>query len=810
MDKDAQFLKRLLATFKVEAEEHLKGIISGLIELEKSGGAQGEEELVERVFREAHSLKGAARAVNLAEIESLCQAMESIFAAMKRQELKPSERLFDLLQETLDFLGRILPAADGERTHEEKTRQIELIRRLTGVSKGETADEETAKAGTGDVERGTREQTEIGEEARAAEAPQQVQGPRTPNLEPRTSNFEPVTPNPEPQTPIPVPRTSSPVPALAETVRVSTAKLSSVLLQAEEMLSAKLAAGQRALDLRGANTAFGAWKKEWAKVHPLFQELGQGARPTANGDRGAGNGELHRSLTKLFDFLEWNNTFVASLETRLKAEAKSAERDSRTLGGMVNNLLEEMKKVLMLPFSSLLEILPKLVRDLSRDGGKEVELVIRGDEIEIDRRILEEMKDPLVHLVRNCIDHGIEKPEERTQKGKPPHGTVTVAVAPKDSKVELTVRDDGVGISLGRVRAALLKAGSLPREKVENLTDQELLPYVFQSGVSTSPIITELSGRGLGLAIVREKVEKLGGTVSLETAPEAGTAFRIVLPLTVATFRGILVQVGEGIFVLPTMHVERAVRLKRTELKTVENRETIRVDGEPVSLVRLANVLELADRTTELPELIQAVLVCAAGTRIAFLVDEVMGEQEVLLKSFGRQLSRVRNVAGVTVLGSGMVVPILNAPDLLKSAVKAASFATAREAAAGVEEIAGRRPSVMVVEDSITTRSLLKNILETAGYSVATAVDGIDAFTRLKSEEFDIVVSDVDMPRMNGFDLTAKIRDDKGLTEMPVVLVTALASREDRERGVDVGANAYIVKSSFDQSNLLEVIRKLI
>jgi two-component system chemotaxis sensor kinase CheA len=429
---------------------------------------------------------------------------------------------------------------------------------------------------------------------------------------------------------------------MTATVRVSTARLSAVLLQSEEMLSAKLAAGQRALDLRRANAAFGVWKKEWAKVQPFLQEIRPTTRTGANSGGIAGNGGNHRSLTKLIDFLEWNQSFVGSLEAAFAGEARSAERDGRALGSMVNNLLEETKKVLMLPFSSLLEVLPKVVRDLSRDSGKEVDLVIKGEEIEIDRRILEEMKDPLVHLVRNCIDHGIETPAERLEKGKAQHGTITVAVAPRDNKVELTVHDDGVGISLARVRAAVLKLGVLSREKAEDLTDRELLPYVFHSGVSTSPIITELSGRGLGLAIVREKVEKLGGTVFLQAAPLAGTTFRLVLPLTVATFRGITVRVGDRLFVLPTMHVERVVRLKRTELKTVENRETIQVNGEAVSLTHLADVLELTATpvTVESRELVQVVLLAAAGTRIAFLVDEIMGEQEVLLKNFGRQLSR--------------------------------------------------------------------------------------------------------------------------------------------------------------------------
>jgi two-component system chemotaxis sensor kinase CheA len=351
----------------------------------------------------------------------------------------------------------------------------------------------------------------------------------------------------------------------------------------------------------------------------------------------------------------------------------------------------------------------------------------------------------------------------------------------------------------------------VPREKAEQLTDRELLPYIFHSGVSTSPIITEISGRGLGLAIVREKVEKFGGTISLETAPDAGTGIRIVIPLTVATFRGILVRVGGQVFVVPTMHVERAVRLRREEIKTVENRETMHFNGHAVSLARLAHILELlpGKKAAEAADLLPAVVLNAGGTTIAFLVDEVLGEQEVLLKGLGRQLSRVRNVAGATVLGSGGLAPVLNVPDLLKSAVKFSAASSLMEAAAGTgEAVAGKR-SVMVVEDSITTRTLLRNILEAVGYDVVTAVDGLDALTKLKAAEFDIVVSDVDMPRMNGFDLTARIRADRKLGELPVVLVTALESREDRERGIDAGANAYIVKSGFDQGNLLEVIKRL-
>jgi len=478
---------------------------------------------------------------------------------------------------------------------------------------------------------------------------------------------------------------------------------------------------------------------------------------------------------------------------------------------MVDGLLEDMKKALMLPVSSALEMFPKFVRDLSRDRGKEAELLVQGGEIEIDRRILDEMRDPLIHLVRNCVDHGIETRAERARRDKPPQGTIALAIARRNgSRVEIQVSDDGAGIDTGKLREAARKLGLLSFEDAGRGGEQDLLPLVFQSGVSTSPIITDLSGRGLGLAIVREKVERLGGSISVETRPGRGTAFRVVLPLTLATFRGLHVKAGGERFVLPTAYVEQAARLKKEEIKTVENRETIRWNGQAVALARLADALELPRGKGVEPsgDTVQIVVLGSADRRIAFQVDEVLEEREVLVKTLGRQLSRVRNIAGATVLGTGKVVPILDVPDLLRSAAKAAAAPAAAAAEGG--EVAAESKSILVAEDSITARTLLKNILESAGYNVATAVDGIDGFTQLKTERFDLVVSDVDMPRMNGFDLTAKIRADKALAELPVVLVTALESREDRERGIDVGANGYIVKSSFDQSNLLEVIGRLI
>jgi two-component system chemotaxis sensor kinase CheA len=748
--REDEFREQLRATFKVEAEEHLQAIGAGLLALEKAPAPKERRSLVETVFRAAHSLKGAARAVNFTEIESICQSLEDVFASWKRQESAPSPATLDELHRALNTITSAL-AAPG------------------------------ASSGTGTS-------------ALASPAGASVDAAR---LEAATAELvPPLAPGQAEKAPF------------VETVRIAVAKLDARLLEAEEMLTAKLTAGQRVDDLRELAGLFEAWRKERVAVEPEARALRQALDRAAPGRAGP---QLAPRVAGLLELFEWSLDYFKSLENKVAALTQTAEQDRHVVGKLVDDLLEDSKKLLLLPFATIAAPFPKLVRDLCRDQGKEADLAIRGEEIEIDKRVLEEMKDPFIHLLRNCIDHGIETPEERDRLGKPPRATISLAVSQLNgNKVELVVSDDGAGIDIGKVKESAVKHGLVPAEEARRLGEPEALELIFQADVSTSPIITQLSGRGLGLAIVREKTEKLGGAVSVESRRRAGTTVRITLPVTLATFRGILVEAADRLFVVPTAQVERVARVKPADIQTVEGRETISLDGRAVALARLDATLELTrpSRGGEPPAAVPVVILGAGEQRIAFAVDAVLEEHEVLVKRLGKPLARVRNIAGATVLGSGQVAPILNVADLLKSARKTGSAATRVAAEARPAEAQPR--TILVVEDSITSRMLLKGILESAGYRVKTAVDGVEAFTTLRAERFDLVVADVEMPRMNGFDLTAKIRADKKLAELPVVLVTALEAREDRERGIDVGANAYLVKSSFDQSDLLEAVRRLI
>ena len=751
MQPEAEFVRDLRAAFQVEAAEHLQAISAGILELEKKPASERLPVLIESVYREVHSLKGAARVVNMPGIEALCQAMESVFSRWKQGRALPPTEVFDVLYQGVDQCSQMLSHADAAAPGQIS----ELVRRIAALPDSPAAD----------APRADRD---------AARSVQQA--PAAPAEEDKGLTA-------------------------ADTVRIAVSKLDALLTGAEELLSVKLTTGQRAAHLRETMACFESWKREWGRLQPAVGAIRQKTGHPAQA--------ADPDLDGVMNFLAWNQDTIKAWEERLRGLTRTAEQDYRVAGALVGNLLAESKDLLMLPCASALGGLPKLVRDLCRDQGKKADLIVRGAEVEIDKRILEAMKDPLMHLARNCVDHGIELPSQRERNHKPARAAITLAIAQCDSgKVEIVVSDDGGGIDTAEVKRAAVRNGVLSAAAAEKLTERERLDLVFESGVSTRHAVSEISGRGLGLAIVRQKTEELGGRVSVATVRGKGTTFRVLLPLALATFRGILVESGGQMFVLPVANLERVARVRFAEIRTVENREAVTLADRVLSLARLDSILGLPRVVNPGATATDVVVLSAGDQQLALAVDAVLREEEVLAKKLGSPLSRVRNIAGATVLGAGAPVPILSATDLMKSAL----IARAPQPPAGAVAKAAvtSRRSVLVVEDSMTARMLLKGILESAGYQVRTAVDGFDAWMALSEHMVDLVVSDVDMPRMNGLALTARIRGDKKMNGLPVVLVTALASAEDRARGVDVGAYAYIVKSTFDQSNLLGVVKRLI
>jgi two-component system chemotaxis sensor kinase CheA len=810
--EDGEFLRRLLETFRVEADEHIDVLADGLVELERLPEAPAQLTLVETLFREAHSLKGAARAVELTTIESICQAVESVFAAWKRQEIVASAALFDTLNEALDALRAASAGGNGGIADAEE--RAALIQRLLRLAEPGSRGAAAVKPDDAATKASVKAPAAKGP-ARAAPAPaakpvaESPAKPAAPPAEPlkEAARRERMAPLPAPQPE--APRTYADVSAQADTIRVSMAKLTDLMLRMEELVSVKLMSRQRALELSEIVDALAMWKKKRHSMRAGLKEPEQGVwflGETADASKWDGR---RRRSDKFVEYMDWDTAFVSDLAERVGRLAMIADGDHRMLAPLVDDLLDEVKSVVMLPFSSLSHSFPKMVRDLARAENKAVDLSVHGGDVEIDRHVIETIKDPVIHLLRNCVGHGIEAPDVRAKRGKPVRGSVKIAVNRLEgNKLEITIADDGAGVDPQRLRQVALKAGVRTHAEIEAMDDEQAMMLMFESGVSTNPIVTDVSGRGIGLAIVQEKAEQLGGTVTVSATPGAGTTFSLVVPATVATSRGVIVRVSDWSFVLPTVHVDRATRVGLDEVVSIESKETVIVDGETLPFVYMHDILGVPQRPRQDGvEHIPVVVLGVGADRIAFAVDWVIGEQEVLVKTLGPQLEYLPFISGATVLDSERVTPILYVPDLIRAVVQGAVRATSTVATR--IEAAPQRRTILVAEDSITSRTLLKNILESAGFKVKTAVDGVEALAVLKAEEVDLLISDVEMPRMNGFDLTLKVRADQKLDALPVMLVTSLETKEDRERGVEVGANAYITKGSFDQTTLLETARRL-
>ena len=500
------------------------------------------------------------------------------------------------------------------------------------------------------------------------------------------------------------------------------------------------------------------------------------------------------------------------------AEARAPGRDDiRRLEHVAAELHDGVRRLRMVPVGVALAGLPRLVRDTATACGRQARLELTGESTEVDRSVLERIAGALTHLVRNAVDHGLEDPAGRAAAGKPAVGTVSVRAREERNTLLLEVADDGAGIDVDAVRRRGVELGLVAAEQAVAAG----LDLVFRPGFSTAGRITELSGRGVGLDAVTATVESLQGTVAVATEPGAGTTFTVTLPLTLATTRCLVLRAGGRTMALPLATVSRVARVGDEAVGRSGGRAALRGPGAPVALAGLADVLGLApagergDAGRGGPARLAVISATGGGPATGVLVDEIRGEEEIVVNTLPPPLRRVRFTAGATVLGTGEVVPVLHAGEVFRAALAhgapGAGGPGAEPAGDAVEPAPAGAPKVVVVaDDSVTTRTLERVILESAGYEVRAAADGAQALALVQAGGCDAVVSDVQMPVLDGFALCERLRADPRFRDLPVVLVTALGSRSDRERGVAVGADAYIVKGEFDQETLLATLRRLL
>ncbi|HHQ49460.1 MAG TPA: hybrid sensor histidine kinase/response regulator, partial [Acidobacteria bacterium] len=704
------------------------------------------------LFRAAHSLKGAAAMVEMGEVQRLAHAMEDLFGAIREGRLEPGEDVIDLLLAGTDGLRTALAAEPGDGAV--AGRVDRLVAALSAAAEGGAVSQPGKPGGQDRTKAGEPPPAPPAAETGAA-APEAEAG-RVQEAARRVSPAE---------THIHVP--SAAVDELVE-------RLAEVGIGARgfDQLPVRIAAVER-------------------RVRGLAERL------AALGREGS------RDASREFESLAGLREAVGELRDELATWALEARRQVEEQARLVAEARDAAQDLRMLPMSTLLQRFPRVVRDTARRCGKRVELVTSGGDVRLDREVLERLADPLAHLLRNAIDHGIEEPAARREAGKPETGRVEIVARQRGRLVEVEVRDDGRGIDVEALQARALAAGLIEQDGVGNRSREDLLRLAFSTGLSTARRVTELSGRGVGLDVVRANLETLQGRVEVRSEPGRGTVFTLTVPLSLATSFAVLVSCGGTVLAFPAGTVDRVLRVALEELATVDGWPVVRIGGHPVPVADLGAVLRLGEVAQE-PGPRPVVVAGVVEHRMAFVVEKVEDSRELVISELGPQARNIPVVAGGALLPDGRPVIVLDVGAVIDACI-------ARGKGAAVSgRTRRRRRRILLADDSLTTRALEKTILEGAGYDVVAVPGGEEAWNELRSGEFDAVVSDIEMPGLDGFGLTRKIRSDPVRRDLPVVLVTSLESQADRQRGLEAGADAYIVKRTFDQRELLETLERLI
>ncbi len=577
-----------------------------------------------------------------------------------------------------------------------------------------------------------------------------------------------------------------------ESVRVSVARLDSLLAQAGELTVGRIRIEERLRDLRDLLGRRNLERRNSRHSRTLRRRL-------------QGLADENRDVAAVLGLLETSEENTRRALDKLEDVLNRLAGDLAQLRTVNTTIEDEVLSVRLLPAAMLFPPLERLVRDLGQQLGKQVRLITLGGSIGIDRKILEGLRDPLMHMIRNAVDHGLELPNVRGELGKPSEGTITLSVNSSGGMVTLNLSDDGNGMDAQRILKKAEEKGII--QSALTYDPKLALDLIFEPGFSTAAAVTDVSGRGVGMDVVRQNIRALSGTVSVQSQLGAGSHFVMRVPAQLATVRVLLVRVGHDSFAVPTASIERTGRVKVEGIHQLEGRSVIILEGRPIPLVELGSVMDVPFEAGE--SWTPYFILRRDDDRLACTVDAMVGEQEVVVKKLSYPLEKFAPLEGAAVLGSGQLVSILSSTHLIERGLR--REIRVRRDLKIAPTVAARVPRIMVVDDSITSRTLERSILEAAGFETITAVHGAQALEFLRrGEHVDLVVSDVEMPELDGFGLTSEIRRDPRLAQIPVILITSLNAPEHKERGAMAGADAYIVKGEFDQGVLLETINRLL
>jgi two-component system, chemotaxis family, sensor kinase CheA len=804
--------EELKELYRTSSQERLQNLEAGLLQLEQ---APQQLEILEDLLREAHSLKGDSRVVGVTTIEAVTHALEEVLGQIQSREITLNTNLSDRLYRTLDGMQKLLEEAlTGESSQIEVETLIDRLIEATERSERQLerqpeelsrkpAEAPETESVLPPEERGsipivTEEEPEklaLTHQPRNEIVEQSVAISKTNDRQ----NRSPI----EAVNDLAVLSTKIEQPYQIDTVRVPTKALDKLVTQVGELIVSKT---------RMTHTV-----EEIENISSLWKELKVTGfqKPNSNG------------------YEQETEPIEVRLEQKIAYLRTIAQENNTKLEFVAGELESKIANLRQLPLSQVFQLFPRLVRDLAKEQAKEVQLVIEGGDTQVDKKILEEIKDPLMHLIRNAIDHGIETPTERIRAGKPAQATVRLAGYQAGNKIIIEIKDDGRGLNIEKIKNTAIKRGLYYPEELEKMSLSQIQSLIFYPGFSTCNLITEVSGRGVGMDVVKNNIEKLKGIIEIDSTPHQGCTFSLRLPTTLAKSDVLLVEVHGIVHAIPVDFVEANLQIDPQQIFPLEGRDTISIDGKAVSVANLADLLKITNSPAYAmaakPEHIATrlkpcVLMKVGEEKFGLIVDRLLDVIDVAFKPQSKILRRVRNVAGATILGTGEVCIILSAADLLES-LKGNNASLLAKNGSQSKMLSQSQPGmgsnsasllnkgkskILLVEDSLLVRTQEKRLLEAADYEVVTAVDGLDGYHKLQNNYFDAIISDIEMPNLDGFSLTEKIRQNDEYSELPIVLVTSLATEEDKRKGAEAGANAYIVKGLFNQDVLLETLAKLI
>ncbi|WP_339070745.1 hybrid sensor histidine kinase/response regulator [Pseudomonas idahonensis] len=757
----------LLELFSLEAEAQTQVLSTGLLALERN---PTQADQLEACMRAAHSLKGAARIVGVDAGVSVAHVMEDCLVSAQEGRLYLQPEHIDALLQGTDLLMRIASPGGAETVAPDIPAYVALMERLL-----------TQGPGTPSV-------------------PAQDSAPPEPQLEapvaPMAQLPKELEPLPPPSDPALEPAVSSGRPGKRMTeggervLRVTAERLNSLL----DLSSKSLVETQR--------------------LKPYLVTMQRLKRIQSNSLAALENLNLHLKEHALSleaqEALADARRLLAESQQLLALQTAELDEFGWQASQRAQVLYDTALACRMRPFADVLTGQVRMVRDLGRSLGKQVRLEVEGEKTQVDRDVLEKLEAPLTHLLRNAVDHGIELPEQRLLAGKPAEGVIRLRASHQAGLLVLELSDDGNGVDLERLRQSIVERQLSPAQTAAQLSEEELLTFLFLPGFSLRDKVTEVSGRGVGLDAVQHMVRQLRGAVELEQTSGQGSRFHLEVPLTLSVVRSLVVEVGDEAYAFPLAHIERMCDLEPESIVQVEGRQHFWHEGRHVGLVAASQLLQRPATETNAPTL-KVVVIRERDAVYGIAVERFIGERTLVVLPLDDRLGKIQDISAGALLDDGRVALIVDVEDMLRSVDKLLNTGRLERIARHHQQHAqAARKRILVVDDSLTVRELQRKLLINRGYDVAVAVDGMDGWNALRSESFDLLITDIDMPRMDGIELVTLLRRDNRLQSLPVMVVSYKDREEDRRRGLDAGADYYLAKASFHDDALLDAVVELI